>query len=117
MKVTYWYDLNFKVTIDYADLETKVATSTNYHPIYCLIVNLPCHYLWAWLATEIAPGSPTNNIYQFWINGNNNPKGAYKMGNYIDKWMKDHPETVDEKTAEKIYKEAMIYEFKGFDHF
>ena len=39
------------------------------------------------------------------------------MGNYIEKWMKDHPGTVDEEEAENIYKEAMIYEFKGFDHF
>lgn len=105
------------MTIDYADLETKVATSSEYHPIYCLIVNLPCNYLWAWLAEKIAAASPANNLYHFWIDDNNDPKGAYKMGNYIDKWMKDHPGIIDEQKADKIYKEAMKYEYQGFDDF
>ena len=39
------------------------------------------------------------------------------MGNCIDKWMKDHPGIVDEQKADKIYKEAMKYEYQGFDDF
>ena len=107
----------FKVTIDYAELESKVATDPAYHPIYCLIVNLPCHYLWAWLAKKISSKNQSINLYQFWINENKDPSSSFKMGNYIDHWMKEHPGVVDEETANDIYSKAMEYEFKGFNHF
>ena len=88
-----------------------------YDAIYCLIVNLPCNYLWSWLANQIASESPVGNLYQFWIDGNNDPSGAYQMGNFLDAWMKEHPGAVDEEKANEIYRKAMVYEYEGFNYF
>ena len=66
--------LNFKVNRKYAQFESRIVMTD--HPIYCLIVNVPCNYLWSWIAGEIASESPTGNLYQFWVDGNNDSSGA-----------------------------------------
>ena len=93
------------MTCDYANFESNVAA--NDHPIYCLIVNLPCNYLWPWLANQIASGSPTGNLYQFWINDNKDVSVAYQMGQFLNNWMKKNPTVVNEEKAMQIYKQAM----------
>ena len=107
--------LNFKVTCKYAEFESRIATKD--HPIYCLIVNIPCNYLWSWIARAIASESATGNLYQFWIEENIDPSSAYKMGNFLYHWMQENPGVVDEKKAMEIYRMAMTYEYEGFNFF
>ena len=98
-----------KVTEQYAAFEAKVAQEAD--PIYCLIVMLPCEYLWAWLGAELSPAAPTN-LYAPWIKGNNYPSGAYAMGNFLDAYQKQYP--VDETLASEYYKQAMEFEYQNF---
>lgn len=94
---------------DYSEFERQ--TVSKLAPIYCLIVMLPCEYLWAWLGAELAP--PTKgNVYAPWITGNNDPSGAYAMGNFIDAYQKTKP--IEYSMAQMIYAKAMTYEFNNF---
>jgi len=104
-----------KVTFEYAGYEREIATTEE--PIYTLIVNLPCQYLWAWLAKQLNedPEKLEQNMYDFWIQGNKKPSGAYKIGNFINNYMEKHPGAVDEDKAMEIYTKAMIYELQHFE--
>ena len=72
---------------------------------------LPCEYLWAWLGGQLSPPKE-GNLYAPWINGNNSPKGAYTMGNFIEDYRKTYP--IDEEKAQEIYATAMNYELENF---
>ena len=98
-----------KVCKAYSDFETSVAVEED--PIYCLIVMLPCEYLWAWLGAQLNPPKK-GNLYADWITGNNYPEGAYAMGNFIEEYRKKNP--INEKKALKIYKQAMTFEYQNF---
>ena len=74
---------------------------------------IPCEYLWAWLARQLPTPSPSN-LYAAWINENNDPTGAYKMGNYLDTYMAANPGVVDQQDAISIYAAAMNYELQNF---
>ncbi|MEM6686207.1 MAG: TenA family transcriptional regulator [Bacteroidota bacterium] len=106
-----------EVCKEYADYETAVATGTLPllkdlpDPIYTLIVMLPCEYLWPWLAQQMSPTK--GNLYNFWITGNNDPSGAYKIGNFINEYEKEHP--IDHTVANEIYRNAMNYEYLNFE--
>jgi len=104
-----------KVTVEYADYETQVVTMEK--PIYTIIVNLPCEYLWCWLAEQLDgdPDKPKTNLYDFWIQDNKDPSSAYKMGNVIDYYMRNHPGELDVNKAMEIYSKAMVYELKGLE--
>lgn len=82
-------------------------------PIYALIVMIPCEYLWAWIASEL-PAPPPSNLYGPWITENNDPSGAYKMGNYLDTYMAANPGAVDQNDALTVYQAAMSYEVQNF---
>lgn len=102
--------------IKYSDFEISVASGKAEEgavcdPIFALIVMLPCEYLWAWLAAQMAPPDPAN-IYASWITANNNPGGAYAMGNFLQNYASRH--SVDEKLAIKIYRTAIEYEYRNF---
>lgn len=94
---------------DYSDFESNIASHEE--SIYTLIVMLPCEYLWAWLGGQLSPPS-SGNLYAPWITGNDDPDGAYAMGNYIDLYQQTH--TIDENLALKIYTQAMNYELQNF---
>ena len=80
-------------------------------PIFTLIVMLPCEYLWAWLASQLAPPAPSN-IYASWITSNNQPDGAYAMGNFLQEYITLN--RIDENLATVIYLTAMEYEYSNF---
>lgn len=98
-----------EVIEQYAAFEGKVAKQAD--PIYCLIVMLPCEYLWAWLGAELSPPEK-GNLYAPWIKGNNYPSGAYAMGNFLEAYQKQHP--VDEALALEYYQQAMEFECQNF---
>ena len=93
----------------YSDFEKE--TVTNEAAIYALIVMLPCEYLWAWLGAKLSPPAK-GNLYAKWISGNNDPSGAYAMGNFIEIYREVFP--VDESLALDLYKRAMTFEYKNF---
>lgn len=93
----------------YSEFESNVASHEE--PIYCIVMMIPCEYLWYWLADQLAPPVP-GNLYALWITENNDPSGAYAMGNFLDSYQKDHP--IDESKAIQIYTQAMTYEEQNF---
>jgi thiaminase/transcriptional activator TenA len=93
----------------YSEFESTVAQ--NQEAIYTLIAMIPCEYLWAWLGEQLSPAADTN-LYKPWIDGNNDPSGAYAMGNFIDAYQKVHEIDVD--LALQIYSQAMTYEYQNF---
>ena len=96
---------------DYSDFETKIATQRD--PVYCIPLMLPCEYLWSWIASELAESPPVpNNLYQSWITDNDDPKGAYAMGNFINQ--EPFKSYINDDEAISIYKQAITYEFKNF---
>jgi len=72
---------------------------------------MPCEYLWVWLADQLAPPA-SHNIYANWITSNNDPKGAYAMGNFLQEYISTH--ALDEQLAIQIYRKAIEYEFRNF---
>lgn len=101
----------------YSAFERSIAKGTAKQgdvtdPIFTLIVMLPCEYLWAWLAAQLAPPTP-NNLYANWITENNDPSGAYAMGNFLQQYISNNP--IDEKLAMDVYLAAMEYEYRNFD--
>lgn len=100
-----------QITKEYADFEDRVAR--NLHPIYTLIVMIPCEYLWAWLASQMAPPTP-GNVYAGWITDNKDPSGAYAMGNFLDMYMISNPGIVNDELAKELYSYALYYEFANF---
>jgi len=104
-----------KITREYADYETQVVSAEK--PIYTLIVNLPCEWLWSWLAMQLDgdDDKPKTNLYDFWIQDNKDPSGAFKMGNCIEYYMRHHPDQVDVDKAMEMYSKAMMYELQGFE--
>ncbi|WP_428622132.1 hypothetical protein, partial [Sedimenticola sp.] len=85
--------------IKYSAFERSVAKGTAKEgdvedPIFTLIAMLPCEFLWAWLAEQLAP--PLHgNIYANWITSNAYPTGAYAMGNFLQDYISKNP--IDEK--------------------
>lgn len=93
----------------YSAFESNVAKYQD--PIYTLIAMIPCEYLWAWLGAQLSPAAD-HNLYKPWIDGNNDPSGAYAMGNFIDAYQKKHQ--IDPSLASQIYSQAMIFEYQNF---
>lgn len=94
---------------NYSEFESNVATDED--PIYCLIVMLPCEYLWAWLGAQLSPPVP-GNLYAPWIKGNNDPGEAYAMGNFLNEYQQSH--TIDTNKAIQLYTQAMNFEQQNF---
>ncbi len=95
--------------LQYAAFESAVAREEA--AIYTVVAMLPCEYLWAWLAAQLAP--PQNgNLYADWITGNNDPGGAYAMGNFLEAYCQQFP--VDVTKAQEIYRQAMTFEYQNF---
>lgn len=100
-----------EITKAYSQFEHNVVTK--YDPIYAIIVMLPCEYLWAWLASQM--NTPTSqNVYGGWITGNNDPSGAYAMGNFLVEYMAANPGQIDQKLANNIYAWANFFEYANF---
>lgn len=103
-------------TLNYSEFERSVANGTAKEgdvsdPIFALIAMLPCEFLWAWLAEQLAPPAQ-GNIYANWITSNDYSEGAYAMGNFLQDYISGTP--IDEKLATVIYLTAMEYEYSNF---
>jgi thiaminase/transcriptional activator TenA len=96
---------------EYSGFEKSVAAQED--PIYSLIVMLPCEYLWAWLAAQLAPPHP-QNLYAPWITGNADPGSPYAMGNFLETYRAQHPGAVTQEKAIHIYSRAMKFEQRNF---
>ncbi|WP_298511557.1 hypothetical protein [uncultured Kordia sp.] len=95
---------------EYSAYESSVTNEQD--PIYTLIVMLPCEYLWAWLGQQLSPPK-AGNLYASWITGNDDPSGAYAMGNFINAYEKIYP--IKRALANEIYKQAMTFEYLNFE--
>lgn len=99
----------------YSDFERRIVKEEA--PIYALIVMLPCEHLWAWLGGQLSPPGK-GNLYAEWIAQNRDPKGAYAMGNFIEEYLRMHPEhlgsSLDLNKARGIYEKAMEFEYQNF---
>ncbi|MBL7710767.1 MAG: hypothetical protein JNJ86_16975 [Chitinophagaceae bacterium] len=93
----------------YAQFEEQVAS--HQLPIYMLITMIPCEFLWYWLGNQLSPAAP-GNLYAPWINGNNDPSGAYAMGNFLQTYQQQNP--VDVNLALQLYTQAMNFELQNF---
>ncbi len=60
------------------------------------------------------PPPVKGNLYAPWITGNNDPGGAYAMGNFLNDYQDEYPGGIDEKKALEIYSKAMNYEEQNF---
>jgi thiaminase/transcriptional activator TenA len=105
-----------QTALKYSQFEISVAKGTAENgntcdPIYSLIVMIPCEYLWAWLAAQLAPPD-ASNVYASWITVNNSPDGAYAMGNFLQNYSSNH--RVDQEVALSLYRTAMTYECNNF---
>ena len=94
----------------YSKFESMVASHQD--PIYVLIVMIPCEYLWTWLAEQLSPPLP-GNLYTPWVTGNNDPSGAYAMGNFLVEYQKENP--INEELATQLYTQAITYEYQNFN--
>ncbi len=101
-----------KVCKAYSNFERKVASTED--PIYCLIVMLPCEYLWYWLGDQLNPPKK-DNLYASWITGNLYPEGGYAMGNFIELYREKYPNGINEKKAMRIYQKAITFEYQNFE--
>lgn len=101
----------FDVCRAYSGFETGVARERD--PIYSVVAILPCEYLWAWLGAQLAPPDP-RNLYAPWVTGNNDPSGAYALGNFLDEYQRAHPDAIDPDQAVQLYTTAMTYEQQNF---
>lgn len=101
----------FDACHQYCTFETHVASMED--PIYCLVVMLPCEYLWYWLATQLNPPA-LQNLYAPWVTGNLSSKGAYAIGNFLNTYQKENPGVLDDQKATQIYTQAMTFEMKNF---
>jgi thiaminase/transcriptional activator TenA len=99
-----------EINIKYAQLEADVAS--HYDPIMCLVVMLPCEYLWYWLSDRMYPPDPSN-LYAPWINDNHYPDGAYAVGNYLETYQQVYG-PIDYNSALAIYSAAMNCEKESF---
>lgn len=97
----------------YLELETFVANQ--WHPIYGIVVMIPCYKLWAYLANQLAGRSPSGNLYQFWIDANLDWNSAYRMDNFLNSWVLQHPGVADPESCMSIYKAAMLGELRFFE--
>ena len=89
----------------YADFESRICI--NEEAIYALIVMLPCEYLWVWLGQQLV-SYQEDNLYADWIKWNQDPSGAFAIGNFIEEYQKTSP--VNEGKAMDIYQQAITYE-------
>lgn len=93
----------------YASYEAYVAGNLISPYLFCVM--LPCEYLWNWVANQLAPVTPKESLYYFWIEGNGGtPDGAYQMANMLEQYRS----SVDESQANDIFRTAMEYELEVF---
>ncbi len=96
----------------YMAFEGSVAKEMD--PIYGVIAMIPCEQLWSWLANVMDETPVAGNLYQFWIDENKSWDGAYRLDNFIDGWIKDHPNSYDPKLGLHAYRGSMIGEANFF---
>jgi len=96
----------------YVDFEHRIANE--WEPIYGIIAMIPCDQLWAYLATELKNDAGSGNLYSFWINENADWGGAYRLDNFIDDWLAEHPDVYDWDSALFVFRSCMTCEANFF---
>lgn len=97
---------------EYIDHER--AACTTLHPIYGVLAQLPCERLWPWLAEQLKPGSPSGNVYHFWIKENYDYKTSFLLSNTIDQHFNKHPDQYDDAVALWVLKGSVTGEANMF---
>lgn len=99
---------------EYINLEHFVANS-ELPLLYGIISMIPCSQLWAWLGDELRGDIRPDNIYDFWIQENDSWHGSYRLDNFVNEQLKEHPMSKeDEELALKVYRGCMACEVNFF---
>lgn len=113
-----------------SDSVTPTQTMRNYsehehnvmcyeEPIYTLVAYIPCYYLWPWFSQQIQNAPEYQpGVYKDWFEGNYGGtnasfKSAWKIGIFIDEWIKAG-KPFDKVKATEIYTKSMQYELQVF---
>lgn len=96
----------------YIDFEHEIATERA--PIFGLLAMIPCDQLWPWLATQLKDRAGPGNLYSFWIQENGDWGGAYRLDNFVDAWVADHPGECEYEDALFVYRSCMTCEVNLF---
>ena len=101
-----------KAAQTYIDFEHQIANE--WEPIYGVLAMIPCDQLWSYLATQLKDDAGSGNLYSFWIKGNNDWGGAYRLDNFIDAWFAEHPEVYNWDSALFVFRSCMTCEANFF---
>lgn len=102
-----------EVIARYTRLERFVAE--HMHPVYSLVVQLPCEVLWAWLGVQLEPAIRPRNLYDDWIISNIYPAAGFACGNFLEWYRSTYPHVLNESIASRLYSTAMQLELDNFN--
>lgn len=102
----------------YADFEENVARRM--HPVYSLIVQLPCEVVWAWLGDRLLSeiGRRENegtNLYKGWAEANVWETAGYAIGNFVEEFQRRYPNAIEDHVAHRLYRRAFKFEIDNFN--
>jgi len=96
----------------YIELEHHIASQ--WSPIYGVIAMIPCEQLWAWLGSSLKSHATPGNLYSSWITENDDWSGGYRLDNFVDDWLAEHPEAYDWESALFVFQSCMTCEANFF---
>lgn len=102
-----------RVIAQYVAFETAVAL--HLHPVYTVIVMMPCEWLWAWLTRQLASEMRPSDMYWSWVEYNMDTAPAFASANFLDAYMNAHRNVVDPDVAHALYSTAMAFEIDNFN--
>lgn len=102
-----------RVILEYVSFQHWVVLK--FHPVYTLIVMLPCEWLWAWLTQKLSTKVDASNEYIDWIRYNTDASSAFASANFIHNFMKSHDNIIVPSIADELYRTAIIFEIDNFN--
>lgn len=102
-----------RVILEYVSFQHWVVLK--FHPVYTLIVMLPCEWLWAWLTQKLYTEVDASNEYMDWIRYNTDATSAFASANFIHSYMKSHENIIVPSIADELYRTATVFEIDNFN--
>lgn len=102
----------------YAEFEESVARRM--HPVYTLIVQLPCEVVWAWLGDRLLNEidrreNDGRNLYRKWAEDNVWETAGYAIGNFLQDFQRRYPNAIEDHVAHGLYRKAFEFEIENFN--
>lgn len=102
-----------RVILEYVSFQHWVVLK--FHPVYTLIVMLPCEWLWAWLTQMLITEVDSSNEFLPWIRYNTDATPAFASANFIDSFMMSHGDIIFPSVADELYRTATAFEIDNFN--